>query len=76
MEDSVKGTVISVIKLWGLKINTHIPFPHLLVVQYNVNGTIYKKMKYIRTNNPCPHIGDFVVVLYKKEKPSKCRIKL
>lgn len=43
MEDSVKGTVISVIKLWGLKINADIPFPHLVTVQYKVNKTTYKK---------------------------------
>jgi hypothetical protein len=76
MEDSVKGTVISVIKLGGLKVINQVQFPHLITVQYDVNGTTYKKRKYIRASDVCPQHGDFVVVLYQKEKPSKCRIKL
>ena len=47
MEDSVKGTVISVIKLGGLKVINQVQFPHLITVQYDVNGTTYKKRKYI-----------------------------
>ncbi|MBC8581160.1 MULTISPECIES: sugar ABC transporter permease [Zhenhengia] len=76
MEDSVKGTVISVIKLGGLKVINQVQFPHLITVQYNVNETTYKKRKYISASNICPQQGDLVVVLYKKEKPSKCRITL
>lgn len=68
--------MISVIKLWGLKVNRDKPFPHLITVQYDVNGTTYRKIKYMGANNVCPQQGDFVTIFYKKEKPAKCRIEL
>ncbi len=83
MNKEAIGTVISVKKQWWLKINTkpfrkHVLdgaiFPHIIKVKYAVNGNIYTKRKWINAGSFVPNIGDFVLVNYLENKPSKSKI--
>lgn len=83
MDKETIGTVISVQKQWWLKINTKpvrtgpldgAIFPHIIKVQYTVNGKTYFKRKWIGANDPAPTVGSTVTVLYCDENPGKTKI--
>ena len=83
MDKETIGTVISVQKQWWLKINTKpvrtgpldgAIFPHIIKVQYTVNGKTYFKRKWIGANDSVPAAGSSVTVLYCEEKPGKAKV--
>ena len=82
MQETI-GTVIAVQKQWWLKINTKpvrsgsldgATFPHIIKVQYTVDGTAYTKRKWIDSNSQPPAVGSFVTVLYYESNPGKAKI--
>lgn len=85
MEKKVIGTIVSVTRLWWIKINTKpvrihaldgATFPHIIKVSYCVNGTNYTKRKLIGPTTTCPHTGDPISVFYQEDNPAKCKIYL
>lgn len=85
MEKEVIGTVISVKKQWWLKVNTKSVrtnpfdgalFPHIVKIQYTVNGKCYTKRKWIGVYCAVPLVGSNATVLYSEHKPAKAKILL
>ena len=83
MDKETMGTVISVKKQWWLKINTKpvrthaldgAIFPHIIKVQYTVDGKTYIKRKWIGANSQPPAEGSSVTVLYCGNNPNKANI--
>ena len=83
MDKETMGTVISVKKQWWLKINTKpvrthaldgAIFPHIIKVQYTVDGKTYAKRKWIGANSHPPVAGSSVTVLYYGNNPNKAKI--
>ena len=83
MDKETMGTVISVKKQWWLKINTKpvrthaldgAIFPHIIKVQYTVDGKTYIKRKWIGANCQPPAEGSSVTVLYYGNNPNKANI--
>ena len=83
MYKETTGTVISVAKQWWLKINTKpirmhaldgAAFPHIIKVQYTVEGTEYVKRKWIGAGKAVPAVGSRMTILYCSDKPSKAKI--
>ena len=83
MNKETIGTVLSVSKQWWLKVNTKpvrsgaldgAIFPHIIKVQYIVDGKTYTKRKWIGAGIEAPAIGSKLTVLYCSGKPSKARI--
>ena len=83
MDKETMGTVISVKKQWWLKINTKpvrthaldgAIFPHIIKVQYTVDGKTYIKRKWIGANCQPPAEGSSVTVLYCGNNPNKANI--
>ena len=83
MNGKTTGTVISVSKQWWLKVNRKpvrvhaldgAEFPHIIKVQYTVEGTEYTKRKWISAGAPVPSIGSCISVIYDENKPSKAKI--
>ena len=83
MEKEAIGTVISVAKQWWLKVNTKpvrmgaldgATFPHIIKVQYVVDGNTYTKRKWIGAGKAVPTVGSDVKVLYRPDKPGKAKI--
>ena len=83
MDKETMGTVISVKKQWWLKINTKpvrthtldgAIFPHIIKVQYTVDGKTYIKRKWIGANSQPPVAGSSVTVLYYGNNPKKAKI--
>lgn len=83
MDKEAMGTVISVKKQWWLKINTKpvrthtldgAIFPHIIKVQYTVDGKTYTKRKWIGANSQPPVAGSSVTVLYYGNNPKKAKI--
>ena len=83
MNGKTAGTVISVSKQWWMKVNRKpvrahaldgAEFPHIIKVQYTVEGTKYTKRKWISAGAPVPSIGSSVSVIYDESKPSKAKI--
>ena len=83
MDKETTGTVISVKKQWWLKVNTKpvrlhpldgATFPHIIKVEYTVDGQIYTKRKWINAGCSIPVEGSFVTVLYDDNKPSRSKI--
>ena len=81
--EKTSGTVITVKKLWWIKINTKpvrshsldgAVFPHTVTVKYSVNGTEYIKKIFLRAKLAPPGPGEAVNIFYNAEKPSKCRL--
>ena len=77
---SVDGTIIKVIKLWWIKINTKAfrtsfsdgaTFPYLIKIEYCINGVIYNKNKLVYWKNDIINIGDKVIVTYNNKRPSR-----
>jgi hypothetical protein len=80
MDKETVGTVISVAKQWWLKVNTKpvrlsaldgATFPHIIKVQYIVDGSTYTKRKWLGAGHPVPALGSSLTVLYRADKPSK-----
>ena len=46
-------------------------FPHIIKVQYVVDGNTYTKRKWIGAGNAVPAVGSKLTVLYCSTKPSK-----
>ena len=77
------GTVVSVAKQWWLKVNTKpirlhgldgAVFPHVIKVNYIVDGIGYTKRKWIGAGKPVPPVGSSVKVIYHEDKPQKARV--
>ena len=83
MDRETIGNVVSVAKQWWLKVNTKpvrmgtldgAIFPHIIKVQYVVDGKSYTKRKWIGAGKAVPAVGDQLTVLYSSNKPSKAKI--
>ena len=83
MDQETLGTVRAVAKQWWLKVNTKplragaldgATFPHILQVQYVVDGRTYTKRKWIGAGRAVPAVGSQLTVLYCSEKPGKAQI--
>ena len=83
MEKETIGTVLSAKKQWWLKVNTKpirmgafdgATFPHIIKVQYVVDGNTYTKKKWIGAGKEVPAVGSKLTVLYFSNKPSKAKI--
>ena len=83
MDKETIGTVRSVAKQWWLKVNTKpirmgtldgATFPHIIKVQYAVDGNTYIKRKWLGARNAVPAVGSKLTVLYCANKPSKAKI--
>ena len=83
MDKETLGTVQSVARQWWLKVNTKpvrmgamdgATFPHIMKVQYVVDGNTYTKRKWISAGKPVPAVGSELTVLYCSAKPSKAKI--
>lgn len=83
MDKETTGTVISVKKQWWLKVNTkrvrlhaldRAIFPHIIKVEYTVDGQTYTKRKWIGAGYPAPSVGSSVTVLYDGNKPSRAKV--
>ena len=83
MDKKTIGTVQSVAKQWWLKVNTKpvrmgtldgATFPHIIKVQYVVDGNTYTKRKWIGAGIPVPAVGSELTVLYCSGKPGKAKI--
>ena len=83
MSKETVGTVVSVAKQWWLKVNTKpirmgamdgAVFPHIIKVEYVVDGNNYIKRKWIGAGKPVPAVGSEVTVLYCADKPGKAVI--
>ena len=83
MEKETIGTVLSAKKQWWLKMNTKpirmsvfdgATFPHIIKVQYVVDGNTYIKRKWIGAGKEVPAVGSKLTVLYCSNKPSKAKI--
>ena len=83
MEKEIIGTVVSVEKQWWLKVNTKplrkgpldgATFPHIIKVQYVVDGNTYTKRKWIGAGKPVPAVGSNLTVLYCHDKPGKAKL--
>ena len=83
MEKQTEGIVVSVKKQWWLSIRTKAlrtgpldgtVFPHIIKVQYTVDGKEYTRRKWIHAGRPVPKLGSAVQVLYDSDKPSKAKV--
>ena len=83
MDQKTTGTVVSVAKQWWFKVNTKpvrmgaldgAAFPHIIRVQYVVDGNTYTKRKWIGAGKVVPAVGSNVTVLYRSCKPTKAKI--
>ena len=83
MDQETIGTVLSVAKQWWLKVNTKpirmgaldgATFPHIIKVQYVVDGNTYTRRKWISAGKAVPAVGSKVTVLYRSDKPDKAKI--
>ena len=83
MDKETMGTVLSVAKQWWFKVNTKpirmgaldgAAFPHIIKVQYDVDGTTYTKRKWIGAGQAVPAVGSEVTVIYCSGKPGKAKI--
>lgn len=83
MDKETTGTVVSVKKQWWLKVNTKRTrlhamdgaiFPHIIKVEYTVDGQTYVKRKWIGAGYPTPSVGSSVKILYDGNKPSRAQV--
>ena len=83
MDKETIGIVLSVAKQWWLKMNMKpvrmgtldgAIFPHIIKVQYVVDGKNYTKRKWIGAGKAVPAIGSDVRVFYCSNKPTKAKI--
>ena len=83
MDKETIGTVQSVATQWWLKVNTKpirtgaldgATFPHIIKVQYVVDGHTYTKRQWIGAGKPVPAVGSKITVRYCSHKPRKAQI--
>ena len=83
MDQETIGTVLSVAKQWWLKVNTKpirmgaldgATFPHIIKVEYEVDGKTYTKRKWIGAGKAVPAVGSKLTVIYSSDKPGKAKI--
>ena len=83
MDKETIGIVLSVAKQWWLKVNTKpirmvaldgATFPHIIKVEYEVDGKTYTKRKWIGAGKAVPAVGSELTILYCSNKPSKAKI--
>ena len=83
MDKQTTGTVLSVSKQWWLKVNRKparlhaldgAEFPHIIKVEYNIDGKMYSKRKWINAGEPIPKVGSNIQVMYDSDRPSKVKI--
>ena len=83
MDKETMGTVLSVTKQWWLKVNTKpvrmgasegAIFPHIIKVQYVVDGNTYTKRKWIGAGKAVPAVGSQLTVCYCSNEPNKAKI--
>lgn len=83
MDRKTNGIVLSAAKQWWLKVNTKpirkgpldgAEFPHIVKVQYVVDGSTYVKRKWIGAGKPVPAVGSELTVCYCADKPGKAKI--
>ena len=83
MDQKTIGTVVSVAKQWWFKVNTKpvrmgtldgATFPHIIKVQYVVDGNAYTRRKWIGAGQTVPAVGSEVTVLYCSGRPGKAKI--
>ena len=77
------GIVVAVSRQWWCKINTKAVrlgtfdgaiFPHVIRVEYVVNGKTYVRRAWMRANMPVPTVGSAVTVCYDTAKPAKAKL--
>lgn len=82
---TVTGVVTRVTKLWWLKVNTKAlrsnafdgaRFPHVVTVEYTVNGKLYACRKLVGVFMQCPQVGESVLVSYHPDRPTRCELEL
>ena len=85
MLNTTTGTVLSVKKLWWLRLSTkavHLGaqdgalFPHILKIRYMADWMEYTKNKWVLTKKPIPQEGDTVQLIYDDLKPEKIKLDL
>ena len=83
MDKETIGTALSVARQWWLKVNTKpvrmgsldgATFPHIIKVQYAVDGNTYTKRKWIGAGKSVPDVGSKLTVIYCSGKPTKAKI--
>ena len=83
MDKETTGIVVSAAKQWWFKVNTKpvrvgaldgAAFPHIIKVQYVVDGNTYTRRKWIGAGEAVPAVGSEVTVLYCSNKPGKAKI--
>ena len=83
MDKETLGTVRSVANQWWLQVNTKnmrmgaldgATFPHIIKVQYVVDGNTYTKRKWLDACDAVPAVGSKLKVLYCSSKPGKAKI--
>ena len=83
MDKETIGIVMAVARQWWLKVNTKAvrmgpmdgaTFPHIIKVQYVVEGNTYTKRKWIGAGKAVPAVGSTLTVLYCSDKPGKAKI--
>lgn len=83
MDKQTTGTVTAATKQWWLKVNRKpvrmhafdgASFPYVIKVEYNVDGKVYTKRKWINAGEPVPNVGSNVQVMYNSDKPTKAKI--
>jgi hypothetical protein len=77
------GRVLTVRRLWWIKINTRplrrhalegAAFPHAVRIAYRTEGTVYRRWKYVGWRSVCPAPGETIPVWYDMARPRRCRI--
>ena len=80
---SVEGTIISVKKIWWIKINMKTfrksyldgaTFPYLIKVKYKINDIDYEKNKIVYWKNEAINVFDKVIVVCDENKPLNIRL--
>ena len=83
MDKETKGIVISVAKQWWFKFNRKTvrinaadgaTFPHIIKVQYMVDGNTYTKRKWIGAGQPVHAVGNNLAVRYCSDRPNKAKV--
>lgn len=74
--------VIKVHKCWWIKVNTKpvrlhaldgAVFPHIITVEYEVDGQKYTKKKFLNYNITCPNVGSSVELYYEISNPKRIK---
>ena len=77
------GIVVSIKKQWWLKVNTKpvrmhaldgATFPHIITVEYFVDGQEYTKRKWIKACDTPPALNTEMTVIYDENKPNKSKV--